>query len=91
LLSKVDEVEDEEENGAHSRKPSVMGKTSNAWSGFGSKLGSQEGSHKNSDTLSETVLSSDDDTQYKRSDGELYKVKRRAKEKEERDRFIKVI
>ena len=87
-MSKVDEVEDEEENGVRSRKPSIMEKTSNAWSGFGSKFGSQEGSNKNSDTMSET----DDDThsQFKRSDGELYKVKRRAKEKEERDRFIKV-
>jgi len=87
-LSKVEEVEDEEESGTHSRRPSIMEKTSNAWSGFGSKLGSQEGSNKYSDTLSDTV--SDDDNQFRRSDGELHKVKRKAKDKDERDRFIKV-
>lgn len=88
ILTKVDEEEDDEdENGEFPRK-----KASTALSKFGSNPGSIGESNKDSDTLSETVLSSDDEhTPYKRSNGESKPEKKRITNKDEINRFIKEV
>ncbi len=89
ILSKVDEEEDDEdENGDYTRKNSIRHKASTALSKFGSNPGSIGESNKDSDTLSENVLSSDDEQTPRKRNNEP--EKRRIKSKDEINRFIKV-
>jgi len=93
ILSKVDEEEDDEdENGEYTRKNTIRHKASTALSKFGSNPGSVGESNKDSDTLSENVLSSDDEqTPRKKNNGEIKPEKKRIKSKDEVNRFIKVL